>query len=139
MRDIPLGITQTPVPFPSALTTTGGGGGAGMGCDGGANCTPYDFARGLGGRIDPGGPNSNAVFIPGLVNTIYQRPNYTNVSAYNTLVGLGGRGGQANIDAEDGGKYGGGGGGARPQPDLNQPAYAGGKGAGGVVVVITEA
>ena len=137
MRDTPTGVTQTPIPWPSAITTTGGGGGAGMNCDAGANCISYTV-RGNGGKIDGGGLNTNGVFIPGLVNNAFQKPTYDNVPAYNTLVGLGGRGGDINNDAEDGGKYGGGGGGARSQPQLYLPGYTGGKGANGIVIVITE-
>jgi hypothetical protein len=129
-------------PWPSALTTTGGGGGAGMDCFNNNPCAAFS-GRGNGGRIDSGGRGTTytAYDVPGMVpnNVTYQRPTNNNVPAYYTLVGLGGRGGESGVDAEDGGLYGGGGGGARPQPAQNTNGFPSGAGGNGVVVVISEA
>jgi hypothetical protein len=128
-------------PWPSALTTTGGGGGAGMDCLS-QPCAAYS-GRGAGGRINGGGRGTAypSYDVAGVVpnNVTYQRPTNNNVPAYYTLVGLGGRGGESGVDAEDGALYGGGGGGARPQPAQNTDGFPSGKGGNGVVVVISEA
>jgi hypothetical protein len=105
-------------------------------------CAPFS-GRGNGGRIDSGGRGTTytSYDVAGMVpnNVTYQRPINNNVPAYYTLVGLGGRGGESGVDAENGALYGGGGGGARPQPAQNANGFPSGAGGNGVVVVISEA
>ena len=127
-------------PWLSVLTPTGGGGGAGMNCsDPNNDCIVY-YGRGAGGAILPSARNVNNTYtIEGVVDRTYQRPGDSNVPAYYTLVGLGGRGGESGVNAEDGGLYGGGGGGARTHPTSGGTFFPSGKGGDGVVVVISEA
>jgi hypothetical protein len=131
----------------SQVAPTGGGGGSGY-----ITSSNNTFNAGRGGGIHTNRPlNQSAVVsntqFPNSGITTIINPNTNTVAPnlhfYNTLIGLGGRGGSTagNYSATDGAKYGGGGGGGRAFINVasTDTRRLGGNGGQGVVVIISEA